>query len=122
LIALTILLATVLDLAFEPYANRVLRLYYWLPSRAGLYWYGCPWTNFIGWAVVIVLILAFATPALMNKRPSKRPPDYVPLAIWAMLIAFLFCVSLTHHFLAAAVVSAIAIAAGVAMAIRGATW
>ena len=69
---------------------RVEAFWLWQPSRARLTWYDAPWVNFLGWTVSTLLILAFVTPLLINKRPGKSaPPDYPPLAVW-LLIQLLF--------------------------------
>jgi uncharacterized membrane protein len=122
LIAVTIGMVVLMDLAFEPYAGRVLHLWFWAPSKAGLFWYGCPWTNFIGWGVITSLILAFITPALMNKRPAKRPPDIQPLYVWLLITALFLCASLTQHFWAAAGLTAGMMATGATLAFHGANW
>jgi uncharacterized membrane protein len=122
LLALTVLMVVLLDVAFEPYAGRVAHLWFWSPSKARMFWYECPWTNFLGWAVTATIILAFATPALVNKRPSKRPPDFHPLYIWGMMLLLLLCINLTQHFWAAAGLIVGMIVTGVVFAIRGVTW
>jgi uncharacterized membrane protein len=81
------MLVIVLDLGLEPFATQVKGFWSWEHSRSGWEWYGAPWVNFVGWAVTTVLILAFATPALINKKPVNQvpPPDYHPLLIWFLL-------------------------------------
>jgi hypothetical protein len=53
--------------------------------------------NFIGWAVTTLLILAFVTPFLLNKRPVKNPPDYHPLVVWLVLSLLLLTGAAVHH-------------------------
>ena len=42
--------------------------------------------------MVTILSLAFATPALINKKPVRFPPDYDPLMIWVMAM-FVFALA-----------------------------
>jgi len=71
-IGLTTGLTMLFDLAFEPFASRVKHYWFWEPTKFPLDWQGVPLVNFLGWAVVTLLILAFATPMLINKQPHKR--------------------------------------------------
>ena len=86
LIGLAALLVVVLDFGLEPFATQVKHLWRWTPTRLRFDWYTAPCVNFLGWGVTALLILAFVTPALINKRPMKQPPpDYHPLIIWVLL-------------------------------------
>jgi uncharacterized membrane protein len=70
----------------EPFATQVKHFWHWNPTRIRLDWYTAPCVNFLGWAVTTLLILAFVTPALINKKPMKQPPpDHHPLAVWLLL-------------------------------------
>ena len=70
-----------------------------------------------------LLILAFVTPAMINKQLSKRSaPDFHPLAVWLGAV-LLFATGAAVHGLWLAVATDAIIAAGVAVfAIRGARW
>jgi hypothetical protein len=78
--------------------------------------------NFLGWAVGTLLILAFITPSLIDKKKVKHPPDYQPLIIWLLLNLFFATGVLAHGLWPAAA----AILAGSVLvtvfAIRGAKW
>jgi len=87
LMGMTVLLVVLFDFALEPFATEVKHFWEWGPSHARLFWYTAPWVNFVGWAVTASLILAFATPSLINKKPVKHPPDYHPLVVWVLLNA-----------------------------------
>ena len=77
LIGLTLLLVVLLDVGWEVFATRVKQYWFWQPTKLPFDWYGAPVTNFLGCAVATLLILAFATPCLINKQPiSRPPPDY----------------------------------------------
>ncbi len=90
LIGLTTLLVVLLDFGLEPFATRVKHYWFWTPTKLKLDWYTTPWVNFFGWAVTALLILAFATPSLINKKPGPSSlPDYSPLVVW-LLLTFLF--------------------------------
>jgi uncharacterized membrane protein len=120
----TTLLAVLLDVGLEPFATNVKHYWFWNPTKLRLDWYTAPWINFIGWALTSLLILAFATPALINKKPGQppAPPDYSPLVIW-LLFNLLFATGAAVHHLwpALGVISLSSITVGV-FAIRGARW
>jgi len=125
LIGITVALTVMFDLALEPFAAAVKRYWLWHPTRLPFTWGGAPITNFLGWLVTALLILAFATPALIDKRHQRsanRPPDYHPFVIW-LLAMLLFAVGAATRQLWPAGIYCIA--AGIAVtifAIRGAKW
>jgi uncharacterized membrane protein len=86
-IALTCALAVAFALAFDPYGSKLNRYWLWRADQSVMAWYGAPWINFMGWLLVSLLIMAFATPFLLNKKPKKSPPFYQPLVIWITLMA-----------------------------------
>jgi uncharacterized membrane protein len=123
LIALTTFLMVLLDVGLEPFATRVKHYWFWNPTKLKFDWYDTPWVNFFGWAVTALLILAFATPALINKKPTPQPPpEYSPLAVW-LLLNFLFATGAAVHHLwpAVGLISFSSVAVAV-FAIRGAKW
>jgi putative membrane protein len=87
LIGITAVLVVLFDLGLEPYATRVKHYWLWGASKTRFTWYSAPWVNFVGWVVTTIIILAFATPSLINKSPAKQPSsvDHFPLMIWLML-------------------------------------
>ena len=85
LLGMTVLLALVLELSFEPFATVVKNYWSWKPTRIHSDWYSTPWINFVGWIVSSGLLLMFVTPALINKRPVQLPPNYHPLLVWEVL-------------------------------------
>jgi len=97
LIGLTALLVVLLDFGLEPFATQVAHFWKWNPTRVRLDWYTAPCVNFLGWAVTALLILAFVTPALINKKPmNPPPPDYHPLVVW-LLLNLLFATGTAAH-------------------------
>ena len=72
LIGLTAVLTVLFDLALDPFAARVKHYWLWVPTKFPLTWQGAPLVNFLSWAVVSLLILAFVTPVLINKHPVRR--------------------------------------------------
>jgi putative membrane protein len=87
-IGLTTILTVLLDLGLEVFATKLFTYWEWSGTKLPLDLFDIPATNFFGWGLVCLLILAFATPLLINKRPSgPSPPDYHPLAIWVLLDA-----------------------------------
>ena len=68
----------------EPFATKARGFWLWLPTKLPVNWFDAPITNLVGWILVTLLILAFATPCLINKskRPRLSAPDYHPLIVW----------------------------------------
>jgi uncharacterized membrane protein len=122
LMGLTCVLSVVLQLAFDPFATRVHRYWVWNATRLNVDWHGAPLVNFISWGLIVLLILAFATPALINKRPRRSPPDYHPLIIWMALGVLFATGAATQQLWTAVVVFVVAAGAVVVFAIRGGTW
>jgi uncharacterized membrane protein len=123
LMGITTLLMVCFDLGLEPFATVGKRYWLWGPTRAGLYWCMTPWINFVGWAVISIVILAFITPSLINKKPSKqRTPTYHPLFVWLMLNALFVTSAATSHLWTAAIVIGLLSVATTVFAIRGARW
>jgi uncharacterized membrane protein len=122
LIGMTALLTGLFDLAFDPFASRVQHYWLWLPTKFPLTWQGAPLVNFFSWAAVTVLMLAFVTPALINKNPVRRPPDYHPLAVWLGAILWFGLVAAQHGMWPAVVLDGIMMVLAAAFAIRGGRW
>lgn len=122
LIGITTLLTLLFDLGLEPFATRLKHYWIWSPTKLPIDWYGTPLSNFLGWLVAAVLILAFSTPSLMKKKPTKSGPDYHPLIVWLALNVLFIAGSLSDHLTLAATVSGIACAAVIPFAVRGARW
>jgi uncharacterized membrane protein len=123
LIGLTALLTLAIELTLEPYASLTRHLWFWGRIRGGVAWYSAPWINFVGWGLMTLLILAFATPSLINKKPARSgPPNYYPLIV-CLLVELLFGLSAGLHQLwgAAAFTAVIAVVSST-FAVRGARW
>jgi uncharacterized membrane protein len=122
LIGLTAALTMLFDLAFDPFASRVKHYWLWLPTKFPVAWQGAPLVNFLSWAAVTLLMLALVTPALINKNPARRVPDFHPLAVWLGAILLFGIVSAEHGmWLPVALDGAMAILAAT-FAIRGGRW
>jgi uncharacterized membrane protein len=122
LIGLTAALVVLFDLAFDPFATQVKRYWFWHPTHALVFWQGAPWVNFLGWAATTLVILGFATPSLINKKPVKRPPEYWPLVLWMCLNLFFVVAFVSHHLWLPAVVIVCGTVIMTVFAIKGATW
>jgi len=122
LIGVTAALAVAFDFGWEPFATRVGHYWMWQPTKLGLLWQGAPPSNFLGWLVTALVVLAFVTPVLINKSHQKFPSDYHPLIVW-LLLSLLFAVGAMVHQLWT-VAGFIALTGGITlvMAIRGARW
>jgi uncharacterized membrane protein len=122
LIGVTAALAVAFDFGLEPFATQVKDYWLWQPTKLGLLWQGTPPSNFLGWLVTALLILAFVTPALINKSHHKFPPDYHPLMVWILLSLLFVTGELKHHLWVAATFFIVTSAVAASMAIRGARW
>jgi len=124
LIGVTTALVILFDLALEPFAAQVNRYWLWLPTTFPVTWYGVPLTNSLGWLVTTLLLLAFATPPLINKqsRSRKTIPAYHPLIVWLLGLG-LFAISAGRHQLWLAVGYCVVTGIVTAFfALRGARW
>jgi uncharacterized membrane protein len=123
LIGLTALFTMLFDCTLEPFAAHAKHYWIWTTSGYSLTPQGAPISNSVGWFIIPVLMLAFATPALINKQLSKRSaPDFHPLAVWlGGILLFAIGAAMNGLWSAVAVDAVIGIAATV-FAIRGARW
>ena len=123
LMGLTALFTMLLDYALEPFATRIKHCWIWTAGEFSLTPHGAPVSNLVGWFVVTLLILAFATPVLINKQLSKRStPDFHPLAVWLGAIVLFGVASALHGFWLAVAADVIIAAVVALFAIRGARW
>jgi len=122
LMGITAALVVLFDLGLEPFATGVKQFWFWAPTHAGLYWYSTPWVNFLGWAGTALMILAFATPSLINKKPVKIRPDYHPLIIWLLVNGLFATGAIMYQLWAAAAFVVIECIAVTIFALRGGTW
>jgi uncharacterized membrane protein len=122
LLGISTLLTLLLDLGMEPFASGPGRFWLWGPTKLSIDWYGTPLTNFLGWLVTTLLILAFTTPSLMKKKPAKSFPDYHPLIVWVVLNLLFIAGSIPKHQWPAAIVSGASCIVVMPFAIRGARW
>lgn len=122
LLGVTVALCVVFDLGLEPFATRVGDFWLWLPTRLPLSWYSAPLTNTVGWAVASLLVLAFATPSLINKSPATPPRDLHPLVLWVALSLLFVAGSAAHYLWGATAVTGIAVSIVMVLAVRGYRW
>lgn len=123
-IGLTAFLTALLDFALEPFATQFKHFWVWRETRFPLTWYGMPLTNTIGWLVTTLLLLAFATPALINKQPRSRhsPPDYSPLIAWVSAMLLFATGAATQSLWPVVAVCSTSAIVVTSFAIRGARW
>jgi len=123
LMGLTALLVVLFDLAQEPYATHARHYWLWSATKFPVAWFGATPVNFLAWAFVTLLMLAFVTPMLIRKQPGSRSvPDYHPLAVWlGSLALFGTAAALSGLWMATVVDAAIGIVTAI-FAIRGGRW
>ncbi len=123
LMGLTAALAVAFDLALEPFACATKRFWLWQPTKLSLTWQGATPLNFLGWAFVSLLIMAFATPSLIRKQPGNpSAPDLHPLMLWlGALLLFATAAVRAELWWPAGVDAALAVVTTV-FALRGAKW
>lgn len=119
LMGTTAVFVVLFDLALEPLVS-IKDYWLWTPPGTSLTWYSAPWINFLGWGVSAILILAFATPALINKRPGEIPVDYHSLLVWIGLNFFLATADIRHGLWPAAIYIGASTAVAVLLALLGA--
>jgi uncharacterized membrane protein len=123
LIGLTALLTMLFDCALEPFAAHSKHYWIWMTDSFSLTPHGGPVSNSVGWLAVTLLILAFATPAMINKQLSKRSaPDFQPLAVWLGAIVLFAAGAVMHGFWLAAAADVVISTVVVICAFRGARW
>jgi uncharacterized membrane protein len=122
LIGVTVMLTVTFGAALEPFASRVKHYWLWSPTNLPFTWHGAPVTNFLGWLLVSLLILAFVTPALINKNPKKSPPDYRPLVTWVLFDVLFAVGAATRELWTAVILCAVSALIVSAAAIHGAKW
>jgi len=122
LIGVTAALAVIFDFGLEPFATRVQHFWFWQPTKLALVWQGTPLSNFLGWLVTALVVLAFVTPVLINKSHQKYPADYHPLIVWLLLNALFVTGAVKHQLWIAAGFVVVTSSITAMMAIRGARW
>jgi uncharacterized membrane protein len=121
-IALTCGLAAVFALTFDPYGSKLNRYWLWRAKQSAVEWYGAPWINFTGWLLVALLVMAFSTPFLLNKKPKKSPPFYQPLVIWVTLQALFAAGAAAGGMKYALYLTLFTVVATLSGALAGARW
>jgi uncharacterized membrane protein len=123
LIGLTALFTMLFDCALEPFVTHAKHYWIWMTTGYSLTPQGAPISNSVGWFIVTLLILAFATPLLINKQLSKRSaPDFHPLAFWlGGVLLFAIAAALNGLWAATATDAVIGIITAV-FAVRGGRW
>ena len=123
LIGLTAALTMLFTLALDPFASRIKHYWFWTPAQFPLTWQDAPLVNFLSWGIVTLLILAFATPALIRKQLSHRStPDFHPMCVWlGGILVFGSACAQSRLWSAVIADAAIGIVA-IIFAIRGARW
>jgi uncharacterized membrane protein len=123
LIGLTALFTMLFDCALEPFAAHLKHYWIWTTTGYSLTPQGGPISNSVGWFIITLLILAFATPLLINKQLSKRSaPDFHPLAVWlGGILLFAIVAALNGLWAATAADAAIGIVTAV-FAVRSGRW
>lgn len=115
----TAVFVVLFDLALEPLVY-IKDYWLWTSPGTSLTWYSAPWINFLGWGASAILILAFATPALINKRPGEIPVDYHALLMWIAMNFYLATAAIRHELWPAVIYIGASTAGAVLLALLGA--
>lgn len=123
-IGVAALLVVLFNLGMDTFASKVGGYWLWLPTKFPYTWHGMPWINSLGWALVSLLMFAFATPFLINKssRSRKQPPDYQPLIVWVLLLTWFATGAALAEIWSATAVCAVTAIVSTIFAVRGARW
>jgi uncharacterized membrane protein len=105
LLGVTLGLALLLEHGMEIFASRVFNYWHWEPTKIPVDWFGIPLVSFFGWGIAGLLILVFATPFLISKKPGPPArPDFVPLLLWTSASVLFIAGALHAGTVAAAIV------------------
>jgi uncharacterized membrane protein len=122
-IGLAAILVLLLDVAMEPFAFHVKRLWLWLPTTLHFTWQGAPIINFVAWGFITALILVLVSPALIVKKPRpKIGPEWHPFCLWLGAIALCAAGCAAQGLWTATIVAAVIGIGAAIFAIRGAMW
>jgi len=88
LLGISSLLVMLAGLAVEPFALHVGKWWVWHQGATIASWLGVPWFAFVGWFCLAALVLAFAGPWFVVKRPWLQPPDLASLALWLLILLY----------------------------------
>lgn len=123
-IGIAAVLVVLFDLGLEVYAAKVERFWLWMPTKFPITWFGMPLINCFGWALVSLLMLAFATPFLINRssRSRKMPPDYQPLIFWTLALALFGTGAALQQLWSATILCTVTAVISIVFAVRGARW
>ncbi len=119
LFGVTIALCLVFNLGLAAFDARRGRPWPLNPAEPG-WWWGGPVSRWLGWMIATLLILAAATPVLINKQPTEFPPDFHPVALWVLLNSLLVIGALAPHSWPSAIPGSLALLVLVGFAVRGA--
>ena len=109
-IGLTVLLVVLFHLAFQPFASCLEHSWPWQGGSPPADWRGTPCVGLAAQAVAALVILIFATPSLIEKKPASLPPDSSPLIAWVLANLLFTTAAITRHlWLAAALASSSAL-------------
>jgi uncharacterized membrane protein len=121
LLAFTVLLTVLFDFGLQPFATKFEHYWAWKPTRLPTDWYGAPWVSFLGRGVAMLVLAAFVTPLLLNKKPVRPPPDYYPVVVWSSLNLLFFTGAVAGRLWAAAVLIGLGTLLATGLAIRAGT-
>lgn len=121
-IGLTCALTVILDFNLEPFASLANSWWIWRMPKSVPAWETAPWVNFLAWAVVTLLILAFVTPWLINKQRRASPSEYHSLLLWLLFNLIPAAGDAAHAMWLPAIFAVVLAAVATTFAIRGATW
>lgn len=121
LLCVAAVLTMLLDLSIQPMASKVAGWWSWRSVPPAGHWQGVPWYVFLTGFLMGALLLGFAGPWLVVKRPAPHPPGLWAVAPWLVLAVYALAAQLAGSLWGAAVLTALGTIAVVTMAWRGTT-
>jgi uncharacterized membrane protein len=94
LLAMTAVLATLVQTSFDLFARHV--AIWWRWEDAAWIIEGIALPNLVGCILVNIIALLLAVPALIDKRPVRSGPELLPLGVWFALNLVFLGSSLSH--------------------------
>jgi hypothetical protein len=119
-IGLTVLLAVLFNLTFQPFAYGAAHFWPWQGGSHPPDWRGTPCVGLGAQAVTALVSLIFATPSLIDKKRASLPPDRYALITWVLAHLLFTTAAITRHLWLAAALASLSALVVTLLGLRGA--